>query len=65
MPIGRLVVGRISKIEELSSGTKHFHFSLRQSLVVYGVGSVDRSKLQLDQEVISIVMAIAEGKAFC
>jgi hypothetical protein len=48
MPIGRLVVGRISKIEELSSGKKHFHFSTRQSLVVYGVGSVERNKLQLD-----------------
>mmetsp|Transcript_1273 Transcript_1273/g.1518 ORF Transcript_1273/g.1518 Transcript_1273/m.1518 type:complete len:562 (+) Transcript_1273:3654-5339(+) len=64
MPIGRLVVGRITKVGTQASGEKRFDFSIRPSLVVYGVGVVDRSKLQVDEEVESIVMAIADGKAF-
>lgn len=66
MPVGRLVVGRISKTDEPkdSTGTKRFHFSTRQSIVVYGVGTVDRSKLTVEDEVEAIVMAIADGKAF-
>lgn len=32
---------------------------------MYGVGAIDRSKLELGSEVTSIVMAVAEGKAFC
>ena len=65
MPIGRIVLGRIAKIDEpASGGDKRFHFSTRQSLVVYGVGVIDRSKLEVGSEVESIMMAFAEGKAF-
>jgi hypothetical protein len=32
---------------------------------VHGVGAVERSKLKVGDEVISIVMEIADGKAFC
>jgi hypothetical protein len=64
VPVGRLVVGRISKVEESADGKKRFCYSTRQSLVVFGVGCVDASKLNEKDQVESIVMAIAEGKAF-
>lgn len=64
MPVGRLVLGRISKVKQLDTGDKRFDFSIRQSLVVYGVGSVDRASLKEGDEVESIVMALADGKAF-
>ena len=64
MPIGRIVLGRISRTDEPANGDKRFHFSTRQSLVVYGVGAIDRSKLEVGTEVESIMMAFAEGKAF-
>ena len=63
MPIGRIVVGRISKVDE-QKGQKRFHFTTRQSLVVYNVGVVNRSKLEVGGEVEAILMAFAEGKAF-
>ena len=63
MPIGRLVVGRITKVDE-KTATKRFHFSTRRSLAVYGVGVVDRSKLSVGDNVEAIVLATAEGKAF-
>jgi len=44
---------------------KRFNFSLRESIVIYGVGTVERNKLQVGQDVTSIVMALADGKAFC
>jgi ribosomal protein S1 len=62
MPLGRLVLGRISKVD--SGDNKRFHFSTRQSITVYGVGVIDRSKLAVDDEAEVIIMAIAEGKAF-
>ena len=64
MPIGRVVLGRISKVDEPAGADKRFHFSTRLSLVVYGVGGVDRSKLEVGDEKESIMMAFAEGKAF-
>lgn len=64
MPQGRLVVGRITGVKEQPKGDKRFDFSLRKSLVVHGVGAIDRSKLEVDMEVEAIVMAVAEGKAF-
>lgn len=45
LPLGTLVVGRISKITDAHSGPKRFHFSTRQSIVVYGVGTIEKSKL--------------------
>jgi len=64
MPVGRLVLGRITKVDQNPAGEKRFHFSTRESLVVYGVGVVDRSKLEVGAQVESIVMAVADGKAF-
>ena len=64
MPIGRIVLGRISRTSDAADGSKRFDFSTRQSLVVYGVGVIERSKLEVGAEVESIVMALAEGKAF-
>lgn len=42
MPVGRVVLGRITKVED-KGDDKRFQFSTRKSLVVYGVGVVDRS----------------------
>ena len=64
MPIGRIVIGRVYKIDTLPNGEKRFNFSTRKSLVVFGAQSCKRSELSVDDEVESIVMAIAEGKAF-
>ena len=44
MPVGRLVVGRITKVDQQGEA-KRFHFSTRQSLTVFGVGIIERSKL--------------------
>jgi hypothetical protein len=63
MPIGRVVLGRVSKVDE-QNGQKRFHFTTRQSLVVFGVGTVERSKLEVGSEVESILMAFSENKAF-
>ena len=63
MPIGRVVLGRVSKVDE-HNGQKRFHFTTRKSLVVYGVGAVERSKLEVGSEVEAILMAFAENKAF-
>ena len=60
IPVGRLVLGRITKVDTQPNGEKRYHFSTRQSLVVYGVGAVDRSKLEVGNEVTSIVMAVAD-----
>jgi len=64
MPVGRLVVGRVTRVHDTPSGDKRFDFSVRESLVTYGVGTIERSKLEVGQEVESVVMAVAEGKAF-
>lgn len=65
MPLGRLVLGRITKVNEpAQGGSKRFDFSTRQSIATYGVGVVERSKLQVGDTVEAIIMAIAEGKAF-
>jgi len=49
----------------LAGNEKRFNFSIRESLIVHGVGAVERSKLKVGDEVNSIVMEIADGKAFC
>jgi ribosomal protein S1 len=64
MPIGRVVIGRVYKVDTQPNGEKRFNFSTRKSLVVYGAQSVMRNKLSVGDEVESIVMAVAEGKAF-
>jgi len=63
MPVGRVVLGRITKVED-KGDDKRFQFSTRKSLVVYGVGVVDRNQLQEGSQVETIVMAIAEDKVF-
>ena len=63
MPVGRLVVGRITKVDDQPNGQKRFHFSTRKSLTVYGVGVLDRSKLSEGDSVEAILLAFAEGKA--
>ena len=44
MPIGRLVLGRITSVDD-KTGTKRFNFSIRKTLVVYGSNAFDRSLL--------------------
>lgn len=64
MPVGRIVIGRVYKIDIQPNGEKRFNFSTRKSLVVFGAHQVYRNKLSVDDEVESIIMALAEGKAF-
>jgi hypothetical protein len=62
MAIGMLVIGRITKVEQ--EGTR-FSVSLRKSLVVYGVGLVDRKSLEPEQEFTCIILAkAADSVAF-
>jgi hypothetical protein len=42
MPLGRLVLGRITSADE-KTGIKRFNFSIRKTLVVYGSNAFDRS----------------------
>ncbi len=46
MPLGRLVLSRIVKVEE-KGGQKRFNLSLRKSLVVFGTNVVDKNALQV------------------
>jgi ribosomal protein S1 len=64
MPIGSIVFGRVYRIDTQPNGEKKFHFSTRQSIVVYGALAVERKSLQVGQQVESIVMAVADGKVF-
>jgi rRNA biogenesis protein RRP5 len=56
MAIGMLVIGRITKVE--AEGTR-FSVSLRKSLVVHGVGQVDRKSMEPEQEHTCIILANA------
>jgi hypothetical protein len=44
MPLGRMVLGRIYKVEEVN-GKKRFNVTLRKSLIVYGTNVVSRDSL--------------------
>ena len=62
MAIGMMVLGRITKTEQDNT---RFHFSLRKSLVVYGVGQVDKTQLSEGQEISAIILAhAADNVAF-
>lgn len=61
MPIGRVVIGRITGFNDDKS---RFHFSLRESIVVYGVFATDRSELEVGSQQTVILMQYADGKAF-
>lgn len=65
MPLGRLVLVRIYKVEEVG-GKKRFNVTLRKSLVVFGVNVVSRDSLTEGAEVPCTVAAVVEGgsKAF-
>lgn len=63
MPLGRLVLARVVKVEESHNG-KRFNVTLRRSLVVFGTNAVEKSTLQEDAQVECIVLAIADGKLF-
>lgn len=45
MPLGRLVLARVVKVEESHNG-KRFNVTLRRSLVVFGTNAVDKSTFQ-------------------
>lgn len=63
MPIGRLVLGRITRIDE-KADKKWYHFSLRKDLVVYGTNAIDRLTLEVGNSIEAIILTIADGKAF-
>jgi len=65
MPLGRLVLVRIYKVEEVG-GKKRFNVTLRKSLIVFGVNVVNRDSLTDGSEVPCTVAAVIEGgkKAF-
>ena len=59
MPIGMVVVARITKTE--ADGTR-FNCSLRRSLVVYGVHQVNRSELKAQTKICAIVLALSTDR---
>lgn len=65
MPLGRMVLARIYKVDDVQ-GKKRFNVTLRKSLVVYGVNAIERDSLSEGTEVQCIVVALLEGgvKAF-
>ena len=62
MPIGRVVLARITKA---SDGNTRFDCSLRKSLIVYGVHQVTKSDLKTKARISCLILAItADGVAF-
>ena len=62
MPIGRVVLCRITKAE---AGGTRFNCSTRKSLAVYGVHQVNRSELKTNSQITVIILALsADGVAF-
>ena len=62
MPPGRMVLGRIYKIDQDQGGKKRFNITLRKSLVVYGVNVVNRDSLAVDSQIeCTVVALIQEG----
>ena len=55
MAKGMLVIGRVTKKSE----GPRFDLSLRESLVVHGVGQITRGSLEVGQEHCVVVLAIA------
>jgi hypothetical protein len=56
MPIGRLVTGRITKCIENGEDMR-FNATLRKSLVMYGVGHINKNSLKAGQEYSALVLA--------
>jgi hypothetical protein len=63
LPLGRLVYGRIIKIEEKGE-TKRFHCSLRKSVVVYGINAMQRDDIEVGKQLEAIIITVLEGKAY-
>lgn len=65
MPLGRVVMGRITTCEEKEGQDKRFNMTLRRSVVIHGCNAIDKNSLKEGQQVEAIVLAVAEGKQFC
>ena len=63
MPLSRIVLGRITKVEDKNE-KKWFHFSMRKSIVTYGCNQLDRDNLKEGNVVECIILSIVDGKAF-
>ena len=62
LPIGRIVLARITKVQE--NGAR-FDCSLRKSLIVYGVHQVAKSDLKPQTRISCLILATsADGVAF-
>ena len=63
MPIGRQVVGRITKCIDLGEEMR-FNASLRKSLVLFGVHQVNRNSLKVDDMHTCFVLATSSDVVF-
>lgn len=63
MPLGRLVLARIVKVEDQGQ-SKRYNLSLRKSLVVFGTNAIDKNSLAVGGQVECMVLAIADGSIF-
>lgn len=63
MPIGRLIVGRITKCIDLGEEMR-YNASTRKSLVLYGVHQVNRNSLKIDDVYSSYVLAVSNEAIF-
>lgn len=63
MPIGRLVTGRITKCIENGEDMR-FNATLRKSLVMYGVGHINKNSLKAGQEYSALVLATSNQVVF-
>ena len=61
MPLGRMVLCRIYKVDDIQ-GKKRFNVTLRRSLVVYGTNVVKREELAEGNQIECTVAAMIEGK---
>jgi len=59
MPLGRMVLCRIYKVDEVN-GKKRFNVTMRKSLVVYGVSAVEREALSEGSEIEVTIAALIE-----
>lgn len=63
MPIGRQVVGRITKCID-NGGDMRYNATLRKSLCIYGVGLVNRNQLKVGDQHTAFVLAVAADIVF-
>ena len=65
MPVGRIVVGRITKVLESSEGDMRFNGSLRRSIVEHGCGQLQKNQLKANQEHPAQILAVSQDSCFC